>query len=123
MAIQTFPSIDRMRYARRLQARQSQRPDRHDLFGLCPPSPRGRQASGCLVSVRIDLHHANVTEKGEFRGTCAELGFIFVAPDTSPRGEGVPGDPRTPMISVLGARLYVDATQEPYARITACGAM
>ena len=30
--------------------------------------------------------HANVTEKGEFRSACAELGLIFVAPDTSPRG-------------------------------------
>jgi S-formylglutathione hydrolase len=26
--------------------------------------------------------HANVTEKGEFRRACAELGLIFVAPDT-----------------------------------------
>jgi S-formylglutathione hydrolase len=34
--------------------------------------------------------HANVTEKGEYRAACAELGLIFVAPDTSPRGDGVP---------------------------------
>ena len=34
--------------------------------------------------------HANVTEKGEYRRACAELGLIFVAPDTSPRGEGSP---------------------------------
>jgi S-formylglutathione hydrolase len=27
--------------------------------------------------------HANVTEKGDFRAACAELGLIFVAPDTS----------------------------------------
>jgi len=26
--------------------------------------------------------HANVTEKGEFREICAELGIIFIAPDT-----------------------------------------
>ena len=37
--------------------------------------------------------HANVTDKGEYRAACAELGLIFVAPDTSPRGEGVPDDP------------------------------
>src|SRR6476659_9981731 len=37
--------------------------------------------------------HANVTEKGEYRAACAELGLIFVAPDTSPRGEGALGDP------------------------------
>ena len=36
--------------------------------------------------------HANVTEKGEYRAACAELGLIFVAPDTSPRGEDVPDE-------------------------------
>ena len=37
--------------------------------------------------------HANVTEKGEYRAACAEHGLIFVAPDTSPRGAGVPTAP------------------------------
>jgi S-formylglutathione hydrolase len=60
--------------------------------------------------------HANVTEKGEFRKACAELGLIFVAPDTSPRGADVPGDPDKAYDFGLGAGFYVDATQEPYAR-------
>jgi S-formylglutathione hydrolase len=60
--------------------------------------------------------HANVTEKGEFRRACAELGLIFVAPDTSPRGEGVPGDPAAAYDFGLGAGFYVDATREPFAR-------
>jgi S-formylglutathione hydrolase len=60
--------------------------------------------------------HANVTEKGEFRRACAELGMIFVAPDTSPRGEGVPGDPAAAYDFGLGAGFYVDATQAPFAR-------
>jgi S-formylglutathione hydrolase len=60
--------------------------------------------------------HANVTEKGEFRKTCAELGLIFVAPDTSPRGEGVPGDPAGAYDFGLGAGFYVDATQPPFSR-------
>jgi S-formylglutathione hydrolase len=59
--------------------------------------------------------HANVTEKGEFRQACAELGLIFVAPDTSPRGEGVPDDPDGSYDFGLGAGFYVDATQPPYA--------
>lgn len=59
--------------------------------------------------------HANVTEKGEFRRACAELGLIFVAPDTSPRGEGVPDDPAGAYDFGLGAGFYVDATQAPYA--------
>jgi S-formylglutathione hydrolase len=59
--------------------------------------------------------HANVTEKGEFRRACAELGLIFVAPDTSPRGEGVPGDPAGAYDFGLGAGFYVDATRQPFA--------
>src|SRR5258708_28872317 len=60
--------------------------------------------------------HANVTEKGDFRRGRAALGLIFVAPDTSPRGEGVPGDPAGAYDFGLGAGFYVDATQEPFAR-------
>ena len=57
--------------------------------------------------------HANVTEKGEFRAACAEHGVIFVAPDTSPRGEDVPDDEGYDFGK--GAGFYVDATQEPWA--------
>jgi len=59
--------------------------------------------------------HANVTEKGEFRRACAELGLIFVAPDTSPRGEGVADDPDGAYDFGLGAGFYVDATEAPFA--------
>lgn len=59
--------------------------------------------------------HANVTEKGEYRAACAELGLIFVAPDTSPRGEGVPDDPAAAYDFGLGAGFYVDATEEPWS--------
>lgn len=57
--------------------------------------------------------HANVTEKGEYRAACAEHGLIFVAPDTSPRGEGVPDDEAYDFGQ--GAGFYVDATEEPWA--------
>ena len=60
--------------------------------------------------------HANVTEKGEYRAACAELGLAFVAPDTSPRGEEVPDDPAGAYDFGLGAGFYVDATEEPYSR-------
>ena len=56
--------------------------------------------------------HANVTEKGDYRGACAELGLIFVAPDTSPRGDGVPDDEAYDFGQ--GAGFYVDATQAPW---------
>lgn len=60
--------------------------------------------------------HANVTEKGEFRAACAEHGIIFVAPDTSPRGEGVPDDSAGEWDFGLGAGFYLDATEPPYDR-------
>jgi S-formylglutathione hydrolase len=59
--------------------------------------------------------HANVTEKGEYRTACAELGLILVAPDTSPRGEGVPTAPDGAWDFGLGAGFYVDATEEPWS--------
>ncbi|MFS0850059.1 S-formylglutathione hydrolase [Novosphingobium panipatense] len=58
--------------------------------------------------------HANVTEKGEFREACARYGIIFVAPDTSPRGDDVPDDEAYDFGK--GAGFYVDATQEPWAQ-------
>ena len=60
--------------------------------------------------------HANVTEKGEYRRACAELGLIFVAPDTSPRGEQVPDDAEQAYDFGLGAGFYLDATQAPFDR-------
>jgi S-formylglutathione hydrolase len=58
--------------------------------------------------------HANVTEKGEYRAACAELGLIFVAPDTSPRGDDVPDEEGYDFGK--GAGFYIDATEEPWAK-------
>ena len=58
--------------------------------------------------------HANVMEKGEYRAACAEHGIVFIAPDTSPRGEDVPDVPEYDFGQ--GAGFYVDATQEPWAK-------
>ena len=79
------------------------------------------QAEGAAVPViwylsGLTCTQANVTEKGEFRRACAELGLIFVAPDTSPRGEGVPDDPAGAYDFGLGAGFYVDATEPPFDR-------
>lgn len=57
--------------------------------------------------------HANVTEKGEFRRTAAELGLIVVCPDTSPRGEDVPNDEAYDLGQ--GAGFYLDALQAPWS--------
>lgn len=56
---------------------------------------------------------ANVTEKGEYRAACAEHGVVFVAPDTSPRGESVPDADAYDFGQ--GAGFYLDATEAPWA--------
>jgi len=81
-----------------------------------PPHPAGAKLPVVYYLSGLTCTHANVTEKGEYRDTCADLGLIFVAPDTSPRGEGVPGDPAGAYDFGLGAGFYVDATQEPFAQ-------
>jgi len=80
-----------------------------------PPHVPGAKLPVVWYLSALTCTHANVTEKGEFRRACAELGLIFVAPDTSPRGEGVADDPDGAWDFGLGAGFYVDATQAPYA--------
>lgn len=58
--------------------------------------------------------HANVMDKGEYRAACAAHGIVFVAPDTSPRGQGVPDAEAYDFGQ--GAGFYVDANQEPWAK-------
>lgn len=81
-----------------------------------PPHAPGATLPVVWYLSGLTCTHANVTEKGEFRAACAELGLIFVAPDTSPRGEGVPDDPAAAYDFGLGAGFYVDATELPYAQ-------
>ncbi|HET8613087.1 MAG TPA: S-formylglutathione hydrolase [Sphingomonas sp.] len=80
-----------------------------------PPHGEGARLPVVWYLSGLTCTHANVTEKGEYRRACAELGLIFIAPDTSPRGEGVADDPGGAYDFGLGAGFYVDATQAPYA--------
>lgn len=58
----------------------------------------------------------NFTVKAGAQRIAAERGLMLIAPDTSPRGEGVPDDPAGAYDFGLGAGFYVDATVEPYSR-------
>lgn len=80
-----------------------------------PPHEPGARLPVVWYLSGLTCTHANVTEKGEYRRACAELGLIFVAPDTSPRGEGVADDTDGAYDFGLGAGFYVDATQPPFA--------
>ena len=58
----------------------------------------------------------NFMQKAGAQRMAAELGLIIIAPDTSPRGEGVADDANGAYDFGLGAGFYVNATQEPFAR-------
>ncbi|HMN46467.1 MAG TPA: S-formylglutathione hydrolase [Povalibacter sp.] len=55
----------------------------------------------------------NVMTKAGLQRTAAELGIMIIAPDTSPRGEGVPDD--TAYDLGQGAGFYLSATQAPWS--------
>lgn len=55
----------------------------------------------------------NFTTKAGAQRVAAELGMALIAPDTSPRGEGVADDPAYDF--GMGAGFYVDATEAPWA--------
>lgn len=58
----------------------------------------------------------NFTVKAGAQRVASGLGLMLIAPDTSPRGEGVPDDPEGAYDLGLGAGFYVDATQEPWRK-------
>ena len=58
----------------------------------------------------------NFTVKAGAQRVAAELGFLLIAPDTSPRGDAVPSDPEGSYDFGLGAGYYIDATEQPWSR-------
>ena len=77
------------------------------------------QAAAGKVPVLTWLSGLTCTEetfmiKSGAQRVAAELGLMLVAPDTSPRGEGVPDDPEGAYDFGLGAGFYLNATQAPW---------
>lgn len=79
-------------------------PDRAIAGKLCP---------AILYLSGLTCSPDNVTHKAHFQKLCSELGIIFIAPDTSPKGDEVPNDDR--YYVGQGASYYVDATSAPWS--------
>jgi S-formylglutathione hydrolase len=58
----------------------------------------------------------NFMQKAGAHRIAAELGMVIIAPDTSPRGDDVPGDPDGGWDFGHGAGFYLNATQAPWAQ-------
>ncbi|MGA7329938.1 MAG: S-formylglutathione hydrolase [Rhodomicrobium sp.] len=81
-----------------------------------PPQAEKRRVPVVWYLSGLTCTEENFTTKAGAQRMASELGLLLIAPDTSPRGEGVPGDPDGAYDFGLGAGFYVDATQEPWAR-------
>ncbi|MEE2527362.1 S-formylglutathione hydrolase [Hyphobacterium sp. HN65] len=62
----------------------------------------------------LTCNWSNVMEKGNLQQAVARHGVMVVAPDTSPRGEGVPDDDAYDLGQ--GAGFYLTATQAPWSQ-------
>ena len=112
-----FVSENKSHRGRQLVARHASRATATDMtfsIFLPPQAESGERLPVVWYLSGLTCTHANVTEKGEYRAACAELGLVFVAPDTSPRGDDVPDSEGYDFGK--GAGFYVDATQQPWSR-------
>jgi S-formylglutathione hydrolase len=80
-----------------------------------PPGAEGQRLPVLFYLAGLTCTEETFVTKAGAQRIAAELGIILVAPDTSPRGAGVPGEADSWDFG-LGAGFYVDAVQEPWSR-------
>ena len=91
------------------QSASTGRPMRLSVF-----TPPGQGPFAYLIWLSgLTCTEDNFTTKAGAYGAAAKAGLAIVAPDTSPRGEGVADDPAYDLGQ--GAGFYVDATQAPWS--------
>lgn len=87
-------------------------PMRFSVF--LPPQPAQGPVPGVLYLAGLTCTEETFMTKGGAQRVAAEMGLALIAPDTSPRGAGVPGEAESWDFGV-GAGFYLDATQAPWA--------
>ena len=80
-------------------------------FGIYLPDNISAPAPALFWLSGLTCTEDNFITKAGAQRVASELGMIIIAPDTSPRGEGVPDDPDGAYDFGLGAGFYVNATQ------------
>ena len=81
-----------------------------------PPMAQVRPVPAIYWLSGLTCTDENFVTKAGAQRMAAELGLAVIAPDTSPRGEGVPDDPAAAYDLGLGAGFYVNATQAPWSQ-------
>ncbi len=98
----------------RHRSRETGTPMRFAVF--TPPQAAKGKVPVFWFLAGLTCTEENFMVKAGAQRMAAELGLMLVAPDTSPRGEGVPGDPDNAYDFGLGAGFYLDATEAPWSR-------
>ncbi len=80
-----------------------------------PPQAEGKRLPVLFYLAGLTCTEETFMVKAGAQRIAAQEGLILVAPDTSPRGAGVPGETDSWDFGV-GAGFYVDATEEPWSR-------
>jgi len=82
---------------------------------LPPQAVAGDKVPALLYLAGLTCTEETFMVKAGAQRLAAELGLALIAPDTSPRGAGVPGEADAWDFGV-GAGFYLDATQAPWAK-------
>ena len=82
---------------------------------LPPQAQEGAQLPVLYWLSGLTCTDENFMQKAGAQRLAAELGLVIVAPDTSPRGAEVPGDPDGAWDFGHGAGFYLNATEQPWA--------
>ena len=79
-----------------------------------PPQATHEKVPVLLYLAGLTCNEETFMAKAGAQRLAAELGLALIAPDTSPRGAGVPGEAESWDFGV-GAGFYLDATQAPWS--------
>lgn len=82
---------------------------------LPPAALEGKKVPVLTYLSGLTCTEDNVTVKAGAQRIASELGMIFVAPDTSPRGQNIEGEDDSYDFG-SAAGFYLDATEEPWAK-------
>ena len=88
-------------------------PMRFSVF--LPPQASVRPVAGLVYLAGLTCNEETFPVKAGAQRRAAEMGLALIAPDTSPRGAGVPGE-STDWDFGVGAGFYLDATEPPWAQ-------
>lgn len=80
-----------------------------------PQALQGARCPALYYLAGLECNEETFVVKAGAQRLAAEFGLVLVAPDTSPRGAGIPGEDADWDFGT-GAGFYLDATAEPWSR-------